>query len=764
MAEQVSVQINWKHQFEFAAFYAALEQGYYRDAGLDVSIHEGGPGIDAVKEVVEGRADFGVGTSALVVERYHGQPVMALASLMQHSPIALMALRRNGVNSVHDLAGRPVAVDPHSRDEIDAYLRAAGIPPASIRFVDQTDWTLTSLEQGREAAKVVYVSNEPFFIRGREHEFIVLRPQSAGIDLFGNILFGTQAMVEGRPDTVKAFRDATLKGLVYAQEHPDELADLIHDRYNTQNKSREHLLFEAEQIRELTRPDIVEPGYMSAGRWQHVVNVYAGQGKMPANFNLDGFLFEPMPHKLPAWLVNSLLASVMLLLVTAAFMIRLRFINRKLANEMVERRDAEQKLAERERILAAIIDNEPECVKLLDKDGLLLRMNPAGLHMIEADSEAQVLGKRVEGLVLPPYKVPFVKLLHKVFRGERGTLEFEIQGMRGGRRWLETHAVPLRNETGEITHLLGVTRDVTALKQAEAELDRYQRGLEEVVAERTSELIAARDEAERLARVKSEFLANMSHEIRTPLNAVLGFARMGARDSAGRSCRETFGRIREAGEHLLGVINDILDFSKLDAGKLTVERHAFQLGAVLANTASIVTGTARHKGLAFAMEAAPDLPEWVMSDPQRLQQILINLLSNAVKFTAAGEVRLQVAREGDLAYFRVTDTGIGMNEEQLSRLFKPFEQADSTTTRNYGGTGLGLAISRDLANLMGGEITVESAPGQGSAFTLRLPLPTAQPALPAHTEPAAGPRLTGIKVLAAEDVEANRLILEDLLV
>lgn len=153
--EQVSVQLVWKHQFEFAAFYAAREQGYYREAGLDVVIHEGGPGIDAVKEVLEARVDFGVGTSALVVDRYLGKPVVVLAALMQHSPIALLAKRRHGMASVHDLANRPVAVDAHNRDEIEAYLRASGIPDDKIKLVRQTDWTLASLEAGQEAAKVI---------------------------------------------------------------------------------------------------------------------------------------------------------------------------------------------------------------------------------------------------------------------------------------------------------------------------------------------------------------------------------------------------------------------------------------------------------------------------------------------------------------------------------------------------------------------------------------------------------------------------------
>jgi CheY-like chemotaxis protein/HPt (histidine-containing phosphotransfer) domain-containing protein len=242
-------------------------------------------------------------------------------------------------------------------------------------------------------------------------------------------------------------------------------------------------------------------------------------------------------------------------------------------------------------------------------------------------------------------------------------------------------------------------------------------------------------------------------------------ARIGARDSAGRSSHETFVRIQDSGAHLLGVINDILDFSKIDAGKLAVERRPFALAGAIDNAVAFVGGTAQQKGLAFETAVAADLPEWVAGDAQRLQQILVNLLSNAVKFTERGEVRLRVAGEGGDIYFKVVDTGIGMTAEQAARLFQPFEQADSSTTRRYGGTGLGLAISQNLARLMGGEISADCAPGVGCSFTLRLPLPVAAPDLAARTGPVGGERrLAGLRLLAAEDVEVNRLILEDLLI
>jgi diguanylate cyclase (GGDEF)-like protein len=339
---KTSVQLNWKHQFEFAAFYAALEQGYYREAGLDVTIKEGGPGVDSVREVAAGHADFGVATSSLVVARSRGIQVVALAALMQHSPVALLARRDAGIDSVLDLADRPVAVDPHDRDEIEAYLLASGIPRQRIRLIDQTDPTLAPLDEGRIAAKVIYVSNEPFLIRGKEHEYLMLTPKSAGIDLFGNILFTMSRTLNARPALVKAFREATLKGLVYSLDHPERIADLILKKYDTQNKSRAHLLYEAEHIRELTRPDIVEPGYMSPGRWRHVVDVYASQGTMPRNFDLTGFLYDPTPPRTPGWVAWSIAGLLLGLAASVTILLKVRGLNRKLKREISDRTQAEE--------------------------------------------------------------------------------------------------------------------------------------------------------------------------------------------------------------------------------------------------------------------------------------------------------------------------------------------------------------------------------------------------------------------------------------
>jgi len=277
-------------------------------------------------------------------------------------------------------------------------------------------------------------------------------------------------------------------------------------------------------------------------------------------------------------------------------------------------------------------------------------------------------------------------------------------------------------------HILAFITDISDRKRAEQERE------------------AALKKAEEANRAKSDFLANMSHEIRTPMNGVFGTLQVLKRKSTDEQLRDLISHAELSCKNLLTIINDILDFSKIEAGKLTVESVPFDVCDVVQLVISEAGEIAGAKNLRLNLGYAPGFVDGWLGDPVRVKQILLNLVSNAIKFTAQGEVTIEVSSSPNLS-FKVTDTGIGMTEQQLASVFKRFEQAEHSTTRKYGGTGLGLAITKTLVQLMGGNVQVSSTLGKGSTFWVELPLPKAAAEKKSSAEPGVlkAPNLNGKK-------------------
>ncbi|MES2696725.1 MAG: ABC transporter substrate-binding protein, partial [Verrucomicrobiota bacterium] len=301
--DRVVLQLKWRHQFQFAGYYAAAAKGYYKEAGLEVEMREAMPGKDPVEEVLAGRAQFGVGTSELVLLRAHGKPVVVLAAIFQHSPLILLAPKHPGVSTLHDLAEKPLMIEPQSA-ELFAYFKHEGIDPKKLKVETHT-FSVEDLTRGRVAAMSSYSTDEPFVLREAGVGFLMFTPRAGGIDFYGDNLFTTEREIAANPERVRAFREASLRGWEYALAHQEEIVDLIRNRYSTR-KSREHLLFEAVETAKLMHPRLIQAGHMNPGRWQHIVQAYREFGMIDRPLSLDGFLYGVTAAPNLRWLYWSL--------------------------------------------------------------------------------------------------------------------------------------------------------------------------------------------------------------------------------------------------------------------------------------------------------------------------------------------------------------------------------------------------------------------------------------------------------------------------
>ncbi len=429
-----------------------------------------------------------------------------------------------------------------------------------------------------------------------------------------------------------------------------------------------------------------------------------------------------------------------------------------------EIRSADREIRRHQGTLLSLIDSIPDTITFKDPDGRYLGCNKAFSEMTGYRPD-ELLGRTAL----------------EMFPGERGRLVWSEERALmadlqprvaedlqtypdGSQHYKEMLRSPMRDRDGTLLGMLAVGRDVTERRHAEEEVR------------------AAKEIAEEATRMKSDFLANMSHEIRTPMNAIIGLSHLLLKTDLAPRQRDYIAKVQTSGQPLLGVINDILDFSKVEAGKLDLDNTGFERDALLDNIRALLGEKARAKGLELAFEVAPDVPAHLIGDPLRLGQVLINYAGNAVKFTPRGRITISVSatertENAVLLHFRVRDTGIGISPEQMGRLFQSFSQADPSTTRQFGGTGLGLAISRQLAELMGGEVGVESTPGEGSAFwfTAQLgigagPAAEAKPVLATSGDAGVGPgvadgleAIRGARILLVEDNDINQEVAREML-
>ncbi len=443
------------------------------------------------------------------------------------------------------------------------------------------------------------------------------------------------------------------------------------------------------------------------------------------------------------------------------------FIGRSGANrDITVRKQAEEHM----RKLALAVEQSPHSIVITNTDAEIEFVNTEFCRS-SGYTMAEVLGRNprlLQSGQTPP--ATYASLWDALTSGRHWQGELTNR-RKNGEIYVELqYYTPIRAVDGKVTHYLSIKEDITEKKRNEAELARYRNQLENLVAVRTEEVLKLNDQleervaaAEAANLAKSRFLANMSHEIRTPMNAIIGLTYHLRRKITDPEQVDKLNTVATSAEHLLGVINDILDISKIEADKLVLEQTRFDLDELISRICSMVSGRAQAKRLELIVDAAPS-PGGLVGDPTRLGQALLNFLGNAVKFTERGGItlRTRVVESTDsevLMRFEVSDTGIGIAPEHHDRLFHSFSQADDSTTRRFGGTGLGLAINQRLAQMMGGEVGVESTPGDGSTFWMTARLGRSGMA----DDRFFIARLQGRHALVVDDTPTTRLVHSQLL-
>ena len=462
--DKVKLQLKHSHQFQFAGYYAALAQGYYRDAGLEVTIAEGSDGGEPERRVIDGSAQYGVGSSSLLLARAAGKPVVALGVILQHSPYVLLVRHRDNAR-ITDIKGKRVMIgsltdELTQADELMAFLKKEGVPVNSLVRVEHT-YNIDDLVNGKVDALSAYVTNEPDYLDRIGFRYDIYSPRAAGIDYYGDNLFTSEREIALHPARVKAFRAASMKGWAYAMSHQEEIADLIISKY-TKRHDRQHLQFEARQMIPLVQPVLVEIGYMNPDRWRHIADTYADLGMLPRGMSFDGFLYDSAPernHML--WIYRLLFGATVLLALGAG--VHMWLLAR-------ERNRAAETIRKGEMRFRTMFEAAPMGIALIDsRTGEFKDINPRYAEITCRSFEEIKRGHWTE-IIHPDDLSDEVMQMAQLNAGDVNGFKTSRRLLRpdGSVVWVDMSIAKIETSSDARPHHLCMIEDVTEKKKSEA--------------------------------------------------------------------------------------------------------------------------------------------------------------------------------------------------------------------------------------------------------------------------------------------------------
>lgn len=736
----VTLQLKWLHQFQFAGYYAAQAQGFYRDEGLDVTIKPGGGGVSPLAEVLAGRAQFAVGDADLLVERIKGRPIVAMAAIFQHSPYVILSRKDRGIRSPRDLVGKKVMLaGDQGAIQLRAMLQREGIEPGGVDILPHS-WDLDDLIQGRVDAVSAYATVEPRQLRSRGVLPSVMRSADFGVDFYGDILFTSVAEVERDSRRTEAFLRASLKGWNYALSHPAEVSDLILSLPGAPQRglTREALLQEADEMRPFILPDVVDIGHVSASRFDNIARVLAAQGLVPSSYQLNGWLFEPPAQlsqrlaRILAWVGGAFVLIVALVLLwNRQIQRRVRAKTRELRDEVRRRVLVEEELKLSQELVQLLFGTAASGLVMNTPGGYLLMANPAYCATLGYTlGELEMIDTRT--LTHLDDRSRYGALRERMLAGEFDSFTDEKRYVKknGDMVWVRAKVSLVRGEDGQPTHVISVTDDITesraiadklqrseVLRDAEREKSsqqilRLNADLEARVLRRTAELEAVNGELK-------AFSYSVSHDLRAPLNTIDGFVHLLVKaegERLGDKGKHYLTRIGSATREMVELIDGLLSLAQ-------VSRSAMQMRDV--DLSALARGVLRkcqerdtQRQVTLLIE--PDLH--AHGDALLLNAVLQNLLGNAWKFTSkrdAASITFGCQTSGGAErVFYVQDNGAGFDMATAHKLFTTFERLHAPV--DFAGTGVGLSIVKRVVERHGGHVWADGRVDEGATFFFTL--------------------------------------------
>jgi signal transduction histidine kinase/ABC-type nitrate/sulfonate/bicarbonate transport system substrate-binding protein/ActR/RegA family two-component response regulator len=763
-SEKVILQIKWIHQFNFAGYYAAVEKGYYKEAGLEVTIKEGQPGMDFIDEVISGRANFGVEMPELLIARNNGKPVIVIAAIFQHSPQIILARADSGIKSPHNLIDKKVMWRFDSAAELRAMLINEKVSLEQIGFMELS-WNINDLIGGNVDAIHAYVTDQPFILEKAGIESAILYPINYGIDFYGDCLFTSEKEISENPDGVRGFREASLRGWAYAMNNPEEIMDIIRDKYGTKS-TREFMRNEFEHINRLMLPQLVEIGHINPGRWKHIGDTFVKLGMIDPDYSLDGFLYDPNPQTdyVKVMRIIWILLSVVALISISAIILLLynRKLNRKvrertkhLSAEIADRKQAQAAIALDEERLESLLVlhekrvlSEKELFNYALEEAVRLTKSKCGyLHFVDDNENSISLNtwsketlKICKAEKTPHYPLASAGIWADCVRLRKPVIHNDYPNYPDKKGFPEGHFPILRHmsvpvfDAEKIVAIIGVGNKEEPYDDADQrQLHLFFVSTWDIIKQKKYEKDKRKIYEQLQQSQKTEAIGTLAggiaHDFNNILAAILGFADMAQEDIPNWSpAKLQIKEVLNAGNRAKDLVKQILAFSR-NSGQ---SREPVNIQLLISETLNFLRAS-----IPTTIEIrvnSDSQSSRILADPTQIHQVLMNLCTNAAyAMEEEGGVLSLDLREvqstdehlgsnpdrepGSYILLSVTDTGVGISKEIIERIFDPY-----FTTKAVGkGSGMGLAVVHGIVHSHGGLATVESTLGQGTTFKLYFP-------------------------------------------